>query len=354
MNNLEEYGWNTFHQQNYQNLNSSGFEAARVISIKGFKYLLITNQGELDAELSGKLLYGAEPEALPKTGDWVLFVRYDTMGYITDLLPRANELHRKSPGTKTEKQVLAANIDFALIVQGLDRDFNLMRLDRYLVQIKACNITPVIILNKADLVDDTAPFFDQIAKLGRNCHVYTCSTYTGQGITELVSKLFEKNKTHILVGSSGVGKSSLMNTLTDSTFRQTGNISHSTGKGRHITTTRDLFRLPNGSLIIDTPGMREFGVVFDEESGSGSLFPLIEQYAVNCRYADCSHLEEEGCAVLEAYHNGSLDRHVYESYLKLTREQKHFQIKAEDKKRLGKQFGKMVREARDYRKKYKY
>jgi ribosome biogenesis GTPase len=269
-------------------------------------------------------------------------------------MPRMNELSRRSPGTKTEKQVLAANIDYALIVQGLDRDFNIMRLERYLVQITACNIQPVIVLNKTDLTDDPEKYILEVKKLGRDCPVYLCSTYSKNGITELKEKVLMTNKTYILVGSSGAGKSSLLNSLMDNSERPTGSLSGSTGKGRHITTSRDLFRLPDGSLVIDSPGMREFGIVFDEDHFAGGLFPLIEKLAKDCRFADCLHLNEEGCAVIEAYEMGTLESQVYESYLKLIKEQKHFEINAEDRKRMGKRFGKMVREARDYRKKYKY
>jgi ribosome biogenesis GTPase len=295
-----------------------------------------------------------EIEHLPKVGDWVYFIRYDIIGYIIEVLPRINELSRKNPGNKTEKQVIAANIDYALIVQGLDQNFNIMRLERYLVQIIACNIQPIVILNKADLTDNPDNYRYEVAKLGRECPVYFCSTYNQSGIAELKNTVLEANKTYILIGSSGVGKSSLLNSFMDNSKRVTGNISNSTGKGRHITTSRDLFQLPNGALIIDTPGMKEFGIAFEEGQQTGGLFPLIEKLAGDCRFSDCRHLEEDGCAVLEAYNAGILEPKVYESYLKLIKEQKHFEIKIEDKKRLGKQFGKMVREVREYRKKYKY
>ncbi len=354
MNTIENYGWNTYFHNYYTEHKTNDTEAGRVISIQGFKHTLITRKGETEAELSGKILYGTETEELPRVGDWVFFIRYDNAGYIIEVMPRMNELSRRSPGTKTEKQVLAANIDYALIVQGLDRDFNIMRLERYLVQISACNIQPVIVLNKTDLTDVPEKYKREVEKLGRDCPVYLCSTYSKNGITELKEKVLKANKTYILVGSSGAGKSSLLNSLMDNRERATGSLSGSTGKGRHITTSRDLFRLPDGSLVIDTPGMREFGIVFDEEHSAGGLFPIIEKLAKDCRFADCRHLNEEGCAVIEAYKMGTLEPKVYESYLKLIKEQKHFEINAEDKKRMGKHFGKMVREVREYRKKYKY
>jgi ribosome biogenesis GTPase len=353
MNTLENYGWNRYYAEYYKKIDKDGLEIGRVLSIKGFKNILITNEGEIESELSGKLLYGTGNDDLPKVGDWVFFIRYDTIGYIVEVLPRINELYRKNPSTKTDKQVLAANIDYALIVQGLDREFNIMRLERYLVQITACHIKPLLVLNKVDLTDNPDRYKHEVEKLGRDCPVYFCSTYNQIGIDTIKNVVLEKNKTYVLIGSSGVGKSSLLNAVMGNFKIRTGTISDSTGKGKHTTTTRDLFRLPNGSLIIDTPGMKEFGIVFEKGQQTG-LFPLIEKLAGNCRYSDCQHLEETGCAVIEACRAGTLESKVYESYLKLIKEQRHFEIKTEDKKRLGKQFGKMIREVQEYRKKYKY
>lgn len=351
MNNLSKYGWNHYSGSKQTFLNTIG----KVISIKGFKYGVISDEDEIECELSGKLLYGVEPESLPKVGDWVEFVDYNDSGLIIHVLPRENELFRKSPGTKAGKQVLGVNIDKALLVQGLDRDFNIMRLDRYLVQVISCGIRPVVVLNKVDLVEDLNYFRNEILRLKRDCPVYFCSTYTGAGIDLIHNEVLEKEKTHILLGSSGVGKSSLLNLLLGGAIQKTDALSGSTNKGKHTTTTRELFLLPNGSLIMDTPGMREFGVTLEDAEGhSDQLFPGIAEFAINCRYADCKHTEEAGCAVLEAMESGLLDPVVYQSYIKLLKEQKRFEISAEDKKRMGKQFGKMSREALAYRKKYKY
>jgi ribosome biogenesis GTPase len=179
---LNAFGWKSFpHQLDVP----ADLEIGRVISIRGFKYILITNNGELETELSGKLLYETENESLPKVGDWVLYKDYETMGYVIELIQRKNLLSRKDPGNKTQRQGLAANIDSALIVQGLDINFNLMRLERYIVQIVSCNIVPVIILNKADLVADTEIYREQVRQLQRDCVVHFCSTLTGMGISEL-------------------------------------------------------------------------------------------------------------------------------------------------------------------------
>ncbi|HWA36217.1 MAG TPA: ribosome small subunit-dependent GTPase A [Cyclobacteriaceae bacterium] len=349
---LEEFGWNEFHHKNYLQSASSNEPRGRVISLHGFKYHLMTKAGEIEAELAGRLLYGAEPEDLPKVGDWVCFLDYDQGGYIIERLPRQNALSRKNPGKKTERQILGANIDYGCVVQGLDRDFNIMRIDRYVTQIIACGITPVVVLNKSDLIEDTAPYVQQVKDLRKDCDVFCCSTLTSAGINELQNS-FQRGKTYMMVGSSGVGKSSLLNALMDSSIQATGSISNFNSKGRHTTTSRELFQLPNGSLLMDTPGMREFGVT-DEEGADGLLFPAIEKFAVNCRYNDCTHMIEEGCAVLNALQTGDLDQTAYASYVKLVKEQSRFEINIEDRKKLNRQFGKIVKEAKNNRKKYKY
>lgn len=348
---LENYGWNTFHQDNYTAQN--GESIGRVVSVKGFKYDLITTNGEIEGELSGKLLFGSEPEELPKVGDWVVFLDYGEVGYIVNVLPRLNALSRKNPGSKTERQILATNVDRALVIQGLDREFNLMRLERYLAQVISCNIDPIVVLNKADLAEDPDAFRQQVFKLKRDCQIIFCSTVTGSGIQEIKDNL-QPAKTYVMVGSSGVGKSSLLNILMEADVQRTGSVSSFNSKGTHTTTRRDLFRLPNGSLLIDSPGMREFGLTSENPGYTDILFPAIDSFAQACRYRDCKHLGESGCAVIQAVQAGELDTQVYDSFIKLMKEQRRFKIKAENKKRLSKEFGKMTKEAKNYRRKYKY
>jgi ribosome biogenesis GTPase len=350
---LEEFGWNSFHQKNFDLIRTPEQQPGRVISVKGFKYILITEKGELETELAGKLLYGADPEELPRVGDWVCYLDYTDTGYVVATLPRTNALSRKSPGKKVERQILSTNIDYALIVQGLDRDFNLMRLERYIAQITACNIEPVVVLNKSDLVTDHSAIKRQVLGLKRDVQVFFCSTLTGDGINALVDFL-KKCNTYILVGSSGVGKSSLLNAFTGSATQEINSLSEFNNKGRHTTTTRDLFQLPNGSLVIDSPGMREFGFTSEDGSDTESLFPAIQELGLSCRYADCLHINEPGCAVLVALDKGELNTTTYESYIKMLKEQKRFDIKIEDRKRMGKVFGRMVKEAKAHRRKFKY
>ena len=321
--------------------------------MRGFRYFLMTERGELEAEVSGKLLYGNAAENIPRVGDWVLFADYESIGYITDVLPRTNALIRREAGTECEMQVLACNIDYALIVQGLDRDFNLMRLDRYIVQITACGIRPVIILNKSDLVHNSEDYVKEVEALKRGCPVHLCSTLTGSGIDGMRYDILQECKTYMVVGSSGAGKSSLVNALMSHDVQRTSAVSDFNQKGKHTTSTRDLFRLPSGSLIIDTPGMREFGVTSVSDDTSADLFPEISKFSHRCRFNDCTHTGEAGCAVYDAVNNGHLAETIYQSYLKLTKEQKRFEITATEKKRMARQMGKMVREAKNYRKKFK-
>ncbi|AYB29863.1 ribosome small subunit-dependent GTPase A [Chryseolinea soli] len=354
MTSLDQYGWQAYRSSHPQPIEMNGLILGRIVSIKGFKYYAQTENGELETELSGKLLYSAENTELPKVGDWVSLMAYDTMGYIIDVLPRKNALARRNPGAPTQKQILATNIDAAVIVQGLDREFNIMRLERYLVQLTACGIASIVVLNKADLVTDPAAYVDAVEKLQRPCTVQVCSTYTGMGLDALRQNLLQPGRTYVMIGSSGVGKSSLLNALMTSVTQAIGSTSEANKKGRHTTTTRDLFRLPQDSLLIDTPGMREFGLTGDEDAASDDLFPVIQRLAAQCRFNDCQHVDELGCAVIAALQHGSLPSEVYDSYVKLKKEQRRFEIDAEEKKRLNKQFGKITREAKNYRKKYKY
>jgi ribosome biogenesis GTPase len=209
-------------------------------------------------------------------------------------------------------------------------------------------------LNKVDLVSDRQWFLNEVSRLARNCPVCLCNTIDEEGLTEFYTQALHPGNTHILIGSSGVGKSSILNRLSMDIHLKTSHTSEATNKGRHTTTARELFLLPDGSMLIDTPGMREFGIALDEDITSSGLFPAIDELAVHCRFSDCMHTDEAGCSVLEALQSGTLDPKIYVSYIKLVKEQRHFEIKVEDRKRLGKQFGKILKDYKDFKNRYDY
>lgn len=353
MENLYKYGWKQYLQKLQSSERFSSENTGRIISVKGNIFEIVTVGSILKGELSGKLLFSVEKWEQPKVGDWVNYINYGDTAIINDVLPRYNQLYRKTAGKETENQVMVTNIDTAVVLQGLDDDFNLNRIERYLVQIATCGIVPAIILNKSDLIDDETVYREKIEMLQRNIPVYFCSVKNKQGLEEIKKEVFRKGATSVIIGSSGVGKTSLINSLAQGS-RKTREISESTGKGKHTTTTRDMILLDNGGIVIDSPGMREFGLGIDADANFEDQYPAISRFAEKCKFQDCRHINEKGCNVIRAYSEGLLDPVIYENYVKLYKEQKNFQLSTQEKKRQGKVFGKMVKEAKDYRKKYKY
>ncbi|MFA8450106.1 MAG: ribosome small subunit-dependent GTPase A [Bacteroidales bacterium] len=348
---LSTYGLDLFRQYSIELEDNQ--ELGRVISDYGSKYRLICQEGEINADLLGRLQFADLPEDQPKVGDWVIFMRVDDTAYIFQVLKRKNELFRKSSGKGFTKQVMATNIDRVAVVQSLDQDFNIKRLERYLAQMAACELNTVVILNKADLITDRQYYIDSVKRLQRDVPLFFCSTLSGEGIETIETEVFQNETTTVLLGSSGVGKSSLINSIFGTQLQEVKTRSEHTGKGRHTTTRRDLHIMPNGCLIIDTPGMREFGVNFDSAQHD-LAFPLIAEISKDCRFRDCQHINEKACAVKAAVKRGDLDEIIYNSYLKMMKEIQVFSESKQEKKRKGKQMGKMIREVSNFRKKYKY
>ncbi|PSL23268.1 ribosome biogenesis GTPase [Dyadobacter jiangsuensis] len=354
MTSLTQYGWNTHFEQHFHTFQAQGLEAGRVTAIEGFRHQLVTAHGTADAMLSGALMNSADNWDLPKVGDWVAFKAYDNEGIIISVLPRLNELSRKLPGRTTEKQVIATNIDTAFIVQGLDRDFNPMRLQRYIVQIMQCNIRPVVLLNKQDLVADPESYRREVIALGYDCPVLLLSATGQEGISQWAAQHLLPGNTYVLIGSSGVGKSTLVNALLGYHLQEEGAVSSFNHKGRHTTVSRNLVMLPSGAMLIDSPGMREFGVTLEADDQGMHYHPLLAALSAGCRFHDCTHQHEPGCAVVAAVREGGLPREVYESYLKISREQAHYQTDSVERKRVERQFGKMAKQVVQYRKQRKY
>jgi ribosome biogenesis GTPase len=346
---LEDLGYNN-KLENFRIENKlNSFETGRVIAEHKERYIVRTINGEFDAEVTGNMRFTAKGrEDFPAVGDWVALTTYDSeFAIIHQIFPRFSILGRQAVGQSGETQIIATNIDYAFLVQAVDRDFNINRLERYLTICYSSNVNPIIVLSKIDLIEQQKinGIVDEIKQRIKNVPVIAMSNESHEGY-EVLKKQIEKGKTYCMLGSSGVGKSTLLNNLSGKAIMKTDAISQLTNKGRHITSHRELIVLDNGGLLIDNPGMREVGIT-DTTSGLEITFETIVQLSENCRFKDCTHINEIGCAVLEAIRNGEIDRASYENYLKLEREKAHFETTVAEKRKKEKIFGKILK---DYKK----
>jgi len=343
---LSKLGFDEWFQHKLDAHNRNGFEIARISSVNRDNFQVINGQNEALAELSGQFRYGAESELdLPTVGDWVLltFLNAGTLGVIHGLLPRKTVLKRKTAGKRIGYQLIAANIDTAFIIQPFDTDFNPSKLERYLVAVREGGILPVILSSKADLAGAEEVEKRQIAlqEVAGTCPVIIYSAESGTGLSE-IRPLLERGKTVCLLGSSGAGKTTLINILAGEGVFSTGAVREKDGKGRHTTTRRYLSVLEGGAVLIDTPGLREFGNI-EADSGLSSVFAEIEQLGSGCHFRDCSHTGEDGCLVLEALHAGTLKQERYENYLKLKKESAHYTMSYAEKRKKDKLQGRMYK-----------
>ncbi|MCL5104546.1 MAG: ribosome small subunit-dependent GTPase A [Armatimonadetes bacterium] len=284
-------------------------------------YVVITEQGEMPAMPVGRMYYDPGPDGMPVVGDMVEIRILDEdppHAIITSVLPRKSLFARKEAGKRTGAQPIAANIDTVFIVCGLDANFSVRRIERYLTLSLEGGAQPVIVLTKADICDDVEEKIEAVRASAAEWPVYAISTYTGIGLGDL-SEHLQANATVALLGSSGVGKSTLANQLLGNDIQRVQEVRDFDGRGRHTTTSRQLFVLPSGASVIDTPGMRELGLT-DADGGLAGAFIDIEEIARNCRFADCSHEGEPECAVAKALEKGVLDKDRFENYLKMKRE----------------------------------
>ncbi len=342
---LAELGYTDDLARYRQQQNLSSFEVGRISAEHRERYSVLTEQGEVEAEIVGSLRFSASDRSgFPAVGDWVAISAFNEKeAIIHAIYPRRSILERQAVGKFGEKQIIATNIDHALILQAVDRDFNLNRLERYMIVSYAGKIDPIIVLSKIDLVDPEllARLMSEVSDRIRDVRILALSNLTGDGFEALV-RLIKEGKTYCLLGSSGVGKSTLVNRLTGREGMITKSISESTKKGRHTTTHREMFVLGSGGILIDNPGMREIGLT-DMGGGLESAFNHIAELSEKCKFSDCQHLREKDCAVLEAVHHGELDRAAYENYLKMEKEKIRFQSSVAEKRRKDKEFGKMVK-----------
>jgi ribosome biogenesis GTPase len=319
---LSALGWSEFFATEFSRLSGEGWVPARVVTEDKGYYTVVGTDGPLLAVIAGKLLHRRESNAtLPKVGDWVAITPQTAEGKATihHVLPRRSTLTRKLTGRETAGQVLATNVDTAFVVQALDSTFNLRRLERFLVMIHEGGATPVVLLNKSDLCDAAdARLAEAQLAAGPDVPVLVVSAKTRRGMGEL-RRLIHPGATVVFLGTSGVGKSSLINRLYGDEVMPTIEVRESDSKGRHTTTTRELIQLPCGGLVIDTPGMREFHMWLADE-GIDTAFPDVSGLGTRCKFRDCRHEQEPGCAVRAAAEAGTLPRERYQSFLKLQRE----------------------------------
>jgi len=324
--NLKQYGWNDFFQENFSKFSTEGFSAGRVAIEHKSQYILYTEFGELTAELSGKMHFNSsEKDDYPAVGDWVIIkpIIEENKAIIEHVLPRQSKFSRKAAGAKTDEQIVASNIDTVFIMSSLNQDINLRRIERYLTLAWDNEVIPVIILSKADLCDDIDEKLSLVEGISFNTKINVISAAENTGIEEL-SQYFEGNKTVAVIGSSGVGKSTLINRLSDWTKMKVSDISLYKDKGRHTTSHRELIVLPTGGLIIDTPGMRELQM-WEGSEGVTETFQDIEKFMGKCKFSDCKHATEPGCAIKTAIKSGEINEDRYNSYLKLQREVSYFE-----------------------------
>jgi ribosome biogenesis GTPase len=332
---LEDLGWNDFFAAAFAPYAEQGLVPARVVAQKGLNQIS-TGDAEHYADLAGKLRHELKGPggAHPAVGDWVALRSPTGEGraMIHAILPRKSRFSRKSAGQRTEEQVVAANVDTIFLVSGLDGDFNPRRIERYLTAAWDSGAQPVVVLNKLDRCVDPETCLLETEAVAMGVPVHRVSALTGEGCEELAAYIVP-GRTVGFLGSSGVGKSTLINRLLGRQAQATGAVREGDDRGRHTTTHRELFRTPAGGLLIDTPGLREIQL-WEGDQGIESVFPEIEELAAACRFGDCGHQGEPGCAVEAAVAGGGLPAERLESYHKLQREQHHLHIRHDELARL--------------------
>jgi ribosome biogenesis GTPase len=344
---LRKLGWNSFFGEYFREY-VIGYEPGRISNVNKNSCKAYTKSGEVRARVSGRQRQDC---IYPAVGDWVALSKDNSGTYtIRAILPRKNKISRKDAGRTTGEQVIAANIDVAFIMTSLNRDLNMRRLERYLAVVRQNEVDPIIVLNKSDICTDIEARIKEVKAIAPDVLVYPISATEGIGM-EALSQYLQDGKTVVLLGSSGVGKSTLINALEGFERQKVCEVREDDSRGRHTTTVRELIMLEKGGIIIDNPGMRELQL-WDAGEGLQNTFRDIEELAAQCKFSDCQHETEPGCMIKKGIKEGTLSRVRFESYVKLQREllaverKKSPELKAAERKKW-KKLGHMAEEIRN-------
>ncbi len=335
---LEELGWNPFFQKHFRKFRDQGLSPARIAREEKNSYVAYSECGELKGKVSGKFKYTAASKSdFPAVGDWVAVTTHLDAGrmVIQGVLPRKSTFSRKVASNLslvTEEQVISANVDTVFLVIGLDADFNTRRVERYMTLARDSGCRLVIVLNKTDICPAVDEFLKEVERITREMPIHAVSALTKEGL-EPLRQYVSKGQTVTLVGSSGVGKSTIINALLGTERQVVGAVRERDSKGRHITAKRELIMLPGGGMIIDNPGMRSVSL-WGDENGLDQTFEDIRELAMQCKFRGCQHRTEPGCAIKEALEDGTLDKERYQNYLKLQRELKILAVRREQRARV--------------------
>jgi len=348
---IQNLGFDGFFESHCKELQIGQDCIARIIAEHKGMYYVKNYKGELQARITGKQMFAAgSREDYPAVGDWVVISMIDnTQAIIEQILPRKTVIKKTAVSRKStdrmKSQIIAANVDIAFVVESVDRDFSLNRFERYFALIEDGNAEPAIILNKVDLIskEDLDDKIGQIQNRFKDCTIIPMSTKTLEGLDSLEKSLYF-GKTYCFLGSSGVGKSSLINALIGQDIAKTGAIGQGNERGKHVTTHREMYFLNNGGVVIDNPGMREVGLA-NLGAGTLSIFDEIEDIALRCKFTDCTHIHESGCAVREALDCDAVDKEKYDNFIRMKKEAEHYEMTDYEKHNKEKQFGKYVKKS---------